>query len=122
MAKPYSPHDWYWFVAGDETRVYSSANGEYLAVADPTFTQWASDGTAPTRISSETELGEVLAAYSLRPVAANVLDGYQDTQSRQLTIQVVAKVLLWCVNEIRTLKGQSTISAAQFRAFVKGLM
>lgn len=83
---------------------------------------WVSDGTIPTRIASEAELGEVLAAYSLRPAAANVLDGYQDSQSKQLTIQVVAKVLLWCVNEIRTLKGQPTVTGAQFRAFLKGLM
>lgn len=64
----------------------------------------------------------MLAPYSLRPTAANVLDGYQDTQSRKLTIEIVAKVLLWLVNEVRTLKGQQTISAAGFRAFVKGLM
>ena len=122
MPDPYNPSDWYWYVAGDETKAYSSATGDYVQPSNAAFAAWLERGNTPTRIVSEAELGEVLAAYSLRPAAANVLDGYQDTQSRQLTLQVVAKVLLWCVNEIRTLKGQQTITGAQFRNFLKGLM
>lgn len=119
---PFNPQNWYWAVAGATTLVYSSAAGDYVQASDPTYVAWRESGGLPTQIANEAELGEVLAAYSLRPAAANVLDGYQDTQSRQLTIQVVAKILLWLVNEVRTLKGQPTVNAAQFRAFVKGLM
>ena len=120
--KTYDPFNWYWVVNGSTTQVYSSATGGYVPVADATFVDWKADGTLPTNIASEAELGEVLAPYNIRPVSANVLDAYQDTQARKLTLEVVAKVLFQLVNEIRVLKGQSQITAAQFRAYVKGLM
>lgn len=64
----------------------------------------------------------MLAPYSLRPTATNVLDGYQDSQSRKLTLEVVAKVLFNLANEVRALKGQPALTAAQLRNYVKGLM
>lgn len=76
----------------------------------------------PTRIATEAELGEVLADYQIRPNAANVLDGYRDRHSRKITVEVIAKVLFAQANEIRALKGQPALNAAQFRAYVKGLM
>lgn len=118
----YTPQNWYWVVNGSTTQVYSSASGDYVHIDNATYAAWAAAGNSATRIASEAELGEVLAPYQLRPAAPNVLDGYQDAHSKKITIEVVAKILLWLVNEVRTLKGQPTISAAQFRAFVKGLM
>lgn len=118
----YDPTDWYWIVASDETKLYSSKAGDYVQPSNAAYVAWQANGGIPTRIGSAADLGEVLAQYSLRPANAAVLDSYQDRQSRELTIQVVAKVLLWCVNEIRTLKGQPTVNAGQFRAFLKGLM
>lgn len=121
--KPYNPQDWYWIVGGDETKVFSSAAGNYVQPSNAAFVEWSADGgTTPTRIASEAALGEVLAPYSIRPVAATVLDGYQDTQSRKLTIEVVGKVLFNLANEVRALKGQQALTAAQFRNYVKGLM
>lgn len=122
MSDTYTPQNWYWIVGGDETKAYSSTASDYVPNADAAYTAWRERGNAATRIASEAELGDVLSQHSLRPAAANVLDGFQDAQSRRLTIEVVAKVLLWCVNEIRTLKGQPTVNAGQFRAFLKGLM
>ena len=120
--KTYDPFKWYWKVAGSATHVYSSASGDYVAVDDAAFVEWTSDGTVPTNIVSAAELGEVLAPYNIRPVSATVLDSYQDTQAKKLTLEVVAKVLFNVVNEIRVLKGQNQITAAQFRNYVKGLM
>jgi hypothetical protein len=120
--KPYTPENWYWIVAGSATQVFSSASGTYVPITDATYLTWTADGTLPTSIASEAELGEVLAPYNIRPVSANVLDAYQDTQARKLTLEVVAKVLFNVVNEIRVLKGQPQITAAQFRTYVKGLM
>lgn len=120
--KPYNAANRYWIVNNSTTEVFSSAVGDYVPVDDPTFVEWKADGTAPTRIASEAELGEVLAPYNIRPVNAGILDAYQDTQARNLTVEVVAKVLFNLVNEIRVLKGQQQITAAQFRAYVKGLM
>jgi len=118
----YDPKNWYWVVNGSTTQVYSSAAGDYVPLDNVTYRAWLAAGGLPTRILSEAELGEVLAPYQLRPVAANVLDGYQDAHSRKITLEVVAKLLLWLVNEVRTLKGQPTVTAAQFRTFVKSLM
>lgn len=122
MPKGFNPTDWYWIVAGDETRVYSSATGNYVQPTNPAYVAWRASEGVPTRIASEEELGEVLAPYSVRPVASNVLDGYQDTQARKLTIEVVAKVLFNLANEVRALKGPQALTAAQFRNYVKGLM
>lgn len=120
----FTPNDWYWIVAGSTTQVYSSAIGDYVAPTNSTYQTWlaAVPGRTATPIASEEELGEVLAPYFLRPVPATLLDFYKDKQAVKLTIEVVAKVLFNIVNEIRVLKGQSTITAAQFKEYVKGLM
>lgn len=120
--KPYDPFNWYWKVNGSTTQVFSSAAGDYVSVTNPAYVGWASDGTIPTNIANAAELGEVLAPYNIRPVQATVLDAYQDSQAKKLTLEVVAKVLFNLVNEVRVLKGQSQVNAAQFRDYLKGLM
>jgi len=121
-APTYSPHDWYWVVAGSSNQVYSSKAGDYVPLANVGYQSWLALGNRPTSIKTEADLGEVLALYQLRPTPASALDSYQDAHSRKITLEVVAKLLLWLVNEVRTLKGQPTVTAAQFRTFVKGLM
>lgn len=118
----FDPRNWYWIVNGSKTQVYSSAAGDYVPVANATYQAWLAAGGLATRIATEAELGEVLAPYSLRPAAANVLDGYKDAHAKKLTLEIVAKILLFLVNEVRTLKGQPTVNASQFRAFVKDQM
>lgn len=120
--KFYTPENWYWKVDGSTTQVFSSAIGNYVPVSDAAFIAWQADGTMPTPIVSEAELGDVLAPYNLRPVHAAVLDGYQDSQARKLTVETVAKALFFMANEIRVLKGQAPLTAPQFRTFLKGLM
>jgi hypothetical protein len=117
---PFDARNWYWFVAGDRTKVFSSASGDFVLVDNPAYAAWVNAGGVVTKIASAAELGDVLAAYSLRPQAASVLDGYADSQATNLPAPIVLKLLLWCVNEIRTLKGQGTLSAAQFKSFIKG--
>jgi hypothetical protein len=118
--KTYDPFDWYWLVAG--SAVFSSKAADYVPANNAAYIEWKSDGTAPTAIATEAELGDVLAPYNIRPAPAQILDGYQDSQARKLTIEVVAKVLFNVVNEIRVLKGQAPVTAQQFRNYVKGLM
>lgn len=122
IPKPFNPRDWYWIVAGSTTQVYSSKAGNYVPVADPTYQAWLAAGNTPSRIDTEANLGDVLSAYSLRPTPAAVLDGYTDSQATRLTIETVAKVLFNHENRIRTLAGQPTVTAAQFKSFLKGLM
>lgn len=59
------PADWFWFVAGDETRVYSSAEGDYLDSTDNRFLTWA-NRNAVSRIASESELVDVLKAFNCK--------------------------------------------------------
>jgi hypothetical protein len=128
MAAPsgFRPKNWYWIVAGSTTQVYSSASGTYVPVNDPTYLAWLNPeiGNVPRAIASEAALGQELALFSLRPQAsaANVLDAYADSHATRLTAEVAAKLFFNIVNEIRVLKGQSTLTAQQFKAYVKGLM
>lgn len=118
----YEPQNWFWIVAGDETRVYSSKAGAYLPATDLAYQAWLAAGGVPTRIASDAELGEVLAQYSLRPSDPAILDGYRETHARKLTLETVAKVLLSHENRIRALEGKSAITGAQFKATVKEMM
>lgn len=120
--KPFNPKNWYWKVGGSTTDVYSSASGGFVDTSDATYVAWCSDGTLPTNIASNTELGEVLSTYFLRPVDVAVLAAYQDAQAKGLTIDVVAKVLLWLINEVKASKDEDSIDGAGFREFVKELM
>ncbi len=119
--KIYSPTNWYWYVGGDHTKAFSSSAGDYVPATDPTFVAWLSDGTLPTIIDTESNLGAVLAPYSLRPTNANVLDGYQNMQVTRVD-DLQFRIALNHENRIRALAGQATVTAAQFRAALKALM
>lgn len=118
----YNPRDWYWFVAGDNTQVYSSKSGNFVPINDAGYLAFIGAGGLASRIANVAELGEVLAPYNLRPAHAATLDAYTNTQASKLTLEVVAKVLFWAVNEIRVLKRQQPVTANQFKTFLKGLM
>lgn len=122
MSDTYNPANWYWTVAGSTTNVFSSAVGDYVPVADATYQAWLASGNTPTRIISEAELGDVLAPYQIRPVAAGVLDGYKDSQATKLTIDIVAKVLFNHENRIRALEAKASVTAPQFKTALKALM
>jgi hypothetical protein len=122
MSAPHFPKHWYWQVAGDATQVYSSEAGDYVPVANSTYQTWLVDGGHTSVIASELELGEVLAQHQLRPAHAGVLDTYKDAHAGTISLAVIAKVLFALVNEVRVLKGQSVLTANQFRNYVKGLM
>lgn len=114
--------NWYWFIGSDQTRVYSSALGDYVSVSDPNFVAWIADGTRPTTIDSEASLGDVLSPHLLRPAAAGVLAGYQDSQAGGVVILTAFKVLFNHENRLRALEGKAPLTAAQARAAVKALM
>lgn len=125
----YTPANWYWVVAGSATQVYSSASGGYVPVSDATYAAWLATGRNPTRIASEAELGEVLAAHGLRPVAAGVLDAYKDAQAGGVVAAVAFRVLFNHENRIRAIEralglngSPADLTAAQARAAVKALM
>jgi hypothetical protein len=60
----YNPFNWYWLVTGNVSQVFSSAAGNYVPVGDATYVAWLNGGSSPSRIVSEQELLEVLAAQA----------------------------------------------------------
>lgn len=66
MIQPFDATNWYWFVGGDETRVWSSAKSRYYQVSNADYHAWLSAGWTETRIASEAELSDVLRPYGLR--------------------------------------------------------
>jgi hypothetical protein len=127
--KTYDPFNWYWMVGGDANRVYSSAAADYVSVTAPAYVAWASDGTLPTQIATEANLGDVLASYLLRPVASVVLDGYTDRAARAIVTSTMFKIIFQHENRLRAIEralslngSPPNLTAAQALAAVKSLM
>lgn len=79
----YNPFAWHWIVDGDESRYWSSAAGAYV--------EELPEGAGVTRIASEEELTDVLAAYGLPGPVAIVPDR---VTARQFKLQLLAAGLL----------------------------
>ena len=121
--KNYDPKDWYWTFKNEPGSLFSSAVGDDVAANNPAFVAWSADGTMPTPIANRAELGEVLADARIRPTQAAILDAFKGQHAKKLTDEVQTKAILWCINEILTLKGQLTITTGPaIRNFLKGLM
>lgn len=87
--KPYDAADWYWFVASDRSKVYSSKTADYVLATDQGFVDWSADGSKPTIIDAEASLGAVLAPYRLVPKPSGILAGYQAELQRMAQADVV---------------------------------
>jgi len=75
------------------------------------------------------EEDKVVASYTIKPKTEAELA--RDRQEKQQVLDrvidtkiddIVGKVLFALVNEIRELKGQNTLSAGQFKQYLKGLV
>lgn len=71
----YNPAAWYWFVAGDDSRAWSSAANAYIEISD------VPSGVLISRILNEAELRDVLQAYGLQG-PAGVPPAVTDIQAR----------------------------------------
>ena len=60
MRSSYDITDWYWWIAGDESKAWSSAAVAYVQPTDSAFAAWLEAGNTPTRILNEAELIDVL--------------------------------------------------------------
>jgi hypothetical protein len=127
--KPFDITNWYWIVAGDQTRVFASKSGDYVPVADATFVAWKADGTLPTAIDTEASLGAVLASAQLRPAAAGILDSYTSAQASTVIAHAAFKILFNQENRLRAIERQlslngspANLTAAQALAAIKALM
>ena len=123
--KNFDPKNWYWYVGGDQTKAYSSAAGNYVQADDATFVAWLSDGTLPTVIDTEANLGAVLAPYYpdvTRPVQAGILAGYQQEQADDIFKHKLIKFLFVLNNRVRVLEGRAAFTIPQARAHFRSLM
>mgnify|MGYP003442018063 CR=1 FL=1 len=119
---PYNPADWYWYVAGDETRPYSSKAGDYVAPDAPAYAAWRAAGNLPSRILNVAELGEVLADARVRPTNAALLRGFKKAHAGKMTLEIAAKVMFAMWNELRAVRGEEPGTPAQFRDYVEEVM
>lgn len=124
--KDFNPRDWYWIVAGDETRAFSSAARAYVNANNATFTAWKADGTLPTRIASEAELWDHLARNvpqiaELIPSALDVLKDRVLDQMNGNVAGLLFKALYNIDSRLRVLESRPSITQAQFRNGLKAL-
>ncbi len=123
--KEFDPKNWYWSVGADHTKVYSSTAADYVATNSAAFQAWSNDGTRPTPIDTEANLGAVLSPYYPdvpRPVVAGVLAGYQQDQADSVFQHKLVKLLFVLLNRIQVLEGKQPFTVAQARAYVRGVM
>lgn len=59
----FEPSDHYWLLAGDESRLWSSAVGAYVPSDHHAYLAWRGRGVAPTPIANEFELDQMLRQY-----------------------------------------------------------
>lgn len=72
LVTQYTPHDWFWIVAGDESRAWSSAVGAYVTDYD---------AGRLTRIDSADSLTDVLRVHGLPGPVATEADYFTAIQS-----------------------------------------
>lgn len=73
----YDARRWYWLIASDEGRVFSSSAAKLVPLSDPAYQAWLSSGNTATRIVSYPELYDVLIqqAPSSAAAAAKLFEG-----------------------------------------------
>ena len=64
MTARWDPRNWFWIVAGDQNRVYSSAVNRYVPIDDAAYQSFLGTSALPTRITSEADLAEVLRHHA----------------------------------------------------------
>jgi hypothetical protein len=119
---PYNIENWYWIVAADPNRAYSSAVGNYVSIDDTTYQAWRDRGNQPTRINSEHELGEVLTRAKVRPVPPGILSGYRATYTDAIFDIGTINILFDHENRILALEKLSPITMEEFKIKVRSLM
>lgn len=85
--------DWYWFVDGDQSQVYSSAAAGFVPLNTPAYQVWLAKGNVPTRIR-QADLTELLRPATIRrdPDAQDLLDRLSTATPAQVKAYVQANV------------------------------
>jgi hypothetical protein len=120
----FDPANWYWIVAQDTTRVYSSAAAGYVPTRDPTYMAWQASGNLPSRIVSEQELWDYLngRVMNATPSTGTSTDAAKDQRIAAQLSEVIYQIAFFHENRLRTLEAQPPVTQDQFLSRVKGLM
>lgn len=112
--------DWYWAISGNNTQVYSSKLANYVLLNDPAFLLFLSFGNIPTKISTESDLFDLLSEKF--PVGLINTPAAQD-KKKSMAISNLDKVTFAILfnheNRIRVLEGKPQITQLQFIAGIK---
>jgi hypothetical protein len=99
----YNVLNWYWFVGGNTSQVYSSLQAQYVPSSDATYLAWTANNTT-TNILNATELFQVLslqwiplmfaAGISLTSINTPALNGNYplDPQSQAYITSIAASI------------------------------
>lgn len=116
--KEFNARNWYWTVAKDGSRVFSSTTRDYVPTSDQTFVKWLEDGTKPTPIGTEEDLGGVLAPYLIEPIPPGIYAGYQAALIAYADGQPIWNAVMELDSRVSALEGvmPSTLAALVARA------
>jgi len=59
-ASTFDPADWYWYIADDATRVWSSRRAAYYSLTDADYQTWLTKNAKATAIASTSDLLDIL--------------------------------------------------------------
>ena len=126
--RDYNASDWYWFVDGDATKVYSSKVGDFVALNNAAYVAWQGDGSRAVDTESDT-LANTLQQLLLRPTSATILDAYKGKQADDVITKIMFKIDFNHENRLRAIErslglngSPPALTPAQARAAVKALM
>lgn len=122
---PYTPNDWYWIVAGDETRIYSSSKLAMLPATDSAYVSWLTSGAIPTRIDSMDSLNGVLTAASVLPniLPQDLMAQFTADDATKIQAAIAGNVQFWLLWQSMTAqKDPMIVTNARFLAGWNGLI
>ncbi len=109
--------DAYWQIGTDTTQFWSTAQKAYVVPGNAGLLAWLAKGNMPLPALTEAALNQTLADLGLGDLApSNVTD-----QIRGLD-PILFKIAFNHENRIRTLAGQPTVTAAQFKTALRALL
>ena len=119
----------YWFVAGDQTQVWSSADDKFVPITNAAYLDWVSQGGTPTNIDSLVNLAEVLRSYGVTTTNTTMLDTQKTNTAAAISTHSELKILFNHENRIRAceryckLNGSPVaITAQQWIAAIKAML
>jgi hypothetical protein len=118
----YDPANWFWIVAGDPMRVYSSASQTYVAADSPAYVQWLKLRNKPRRVASEADLWDLLIEADVSVPGGVTPSNTSKTRQLAGIPRPVVLTLFNLWNRVRVLEGLPALTRVQFRSALRDLL